>query len=133
MVSPTLKSYLFTLVFTTDDVDDNGKPIPRTSFPKDIYRGCSALRKLLVEQCEAGFLPNEKEPKDSKMEDVTWKPAGESVEGSRIVLERFKDDDVDFTPQMKDAVSYYFKASKELPPLPEEVLGELESIFGLKV
>ncbi len=132
-MTPMLKQFLYSLVFLTDEVDEDGKPVPRKTFSKDVYRGCNGLRKAIVDSCEAGFIPDAADVKTAKMSDVIFKPAGETLEGHKIVLERFKDNDVDFTPQMKEAVTFYFKSLKELPALPEETLAELESIFGLKV
>ena len=139
MLSST-KNLIFNVIQFSDEVDEKGNLLPRSSYKKEHLKGALEIKRKINEQIEVPFVPKDKKEEELKEEDVVWIPSKavmDVTEGEKYNLKemrqirnggRYKNEsDLELSEKAKQALKYNYKDREELPDsITEEALEELE-------
>lgn len=132
-----LKSFLFDLVTFTDEVDANGQPVRRKSYPKDFLRGVHEIKNKIIDTLEAGYGLQEEGKTSWSADEMIWVPVKETKlkgwqapENSVLVTQRQTAEPIEFTRKAVAAVRFFYSARAEIPDVTDECLDLYEKSFG---
>ena len=113
---PDLKLLIWNTISFTGEVDENEKPVSRTTFKKDLVRGIKQLKKAIRSSAEVGFV-DEKLNGNAKESDISWaKVEGfEIPEGKVKHAERLTDIEIDLEDKMVAAFKHYYDELDGIP------------------
>jgi hypothetical protein len=114
-----LKNLIYTIIVVSNEVDENGKPLPRKSFSKS-HLSILKLKKLI----EKDFL--------YLQEDGTkFVKDSELVPDKQIIQTQINNNPIDFTPFIP-AIRYYYDLLEEVPTDDYDLLSELLTIINIQ-
>lgn len=116
--SPFFKHLLLDLICFTDEVNEAGQRVPRTSWPKAIASSCSSLKSKLLNDVE-------------KSEDGTsWLSSNdEKPEGFTPTRERFSTGDITLTDSEKSAIKYLYEKLEDVADYGAEAFELLDQLL----
>jgi hypothetical protein len=134
---PEVKAAIIYFINNTDEIDQNGKQVPRSKYPSAHYKATISLRKLLLSSVEIALGEESKAKKTPEGVDYWEDGDFEWVNASKInpdekrkrIAERFDSSDLDLTKEMKEALKYYVNSFSELPIMKEETYLAIEEII----
>lgn len=112
------KNLVWDVLTFTDEVNERGERVPRTSFKRQYIRGVLAIKEAIKKQIEVLI-----EEGDTKK----W-ILGSSITEQKPLAERHTDTEIELTDSMKEAFRHYLKEREELPLVSEETLTWAENV-----
>ena len=134
--SPTFKALIEDIVFNTDDVNEKGEKVPRTTFKKSFLKGIKELRKLLQDSADyvmltkedhEKWLPMKKKNFDKLTKEETKQldemntrlkivPHSELDQNTELVQisGRYSDREMELTEKALLVVQFYYKERDEI-------------------
>lgn len=125
--SPEVKGVIWIIVTLTEDLDENGNRKPRASYPKHLYKATKELKKALlgdvwVALADKDKIKTENGKNFAATEDIEWVKAADMQkdEKRQRMADKFGDDVLHLTPEMRKAVKHYYSEMTETPDMSDE-------------
>lgn len=133
-VSQETLALVWNLVTQTGDVDDQNKPVPRTTFQAKHQKAKNSLRKKLIGLTEVATAPKDK-PKETLVNaDLNWEPNRpdfKPAEDRAVVADRFVAGELDLTDKEKEFVKFCALDREEMPDLSDEIIDGFRELTGV--
>lgn len=142
ITNPKVKMLIFEVVNFSEEVDENGKALPRKTFKKDLYRATVSLSKKLEESAEyavdsEGVMKKAQEEgrkflTEEEAATIVYKARKDVKEGDAIFIEsiRFTDAVLDVTEDERKALKTYWEACTEVKDCGIDTLDEFEALLA---
>lgn len=142
ITNPLLKKLIFEVVSFSEEVDENGKALPRKTFKKDLYRATVSLLKKLDDEAEfavdtEGVMKKAQEEgrkflTEEEAAKIVYKARKDMKEGDAIFVEsiRFTEAVLDVTEDEKKAIKKYWDETTEMKDYGVETLDALEALLA---
>lgn len=128
---PETKNFIYNIITRTDEVDEKGKNVVRSTFNKKHLRGYNEIKNAVINQIEIGLADKKKKIETLKPDDIEWVPQKDFTPPAdkQIVAERHTEGDIKLSDTAKEALKHYYDEREEVPPLSDEALTEFESLI----
>ena len=125
------KKLIYDLITFSNEVDEHGTNIRRTSYNKEHYRGYLELKQKLTKNILLAVVDLEsKEKKETDIEWVTVEDYKKLEKTKKVCKEKFKDEEIKLEDKAIKALAYFYNERTEIPEVDEDSLNELESIIA---
>jgi len=128
------KKFFYEIVQFSNDVTEDGRPVPRSTFVKKHYVAVRSFNGKLKRTAQHMWLPHDMEPKDATQDDIKYAPYEVMPEMCRFVGLKF---DNTAAIELNDGevamLKYFYEEREELPMISEEGYAEIASILGLEL
>src|SRR3990172_10711690 len=108
--TPEAKTVVWQLISQESEVDAEGKPVPRKSFPKSLLKGVREIREKVLGGIEIGIQGED---------GIVWVKHGDVQPGMKAVAERHTDVEIELSPAAEAAVRQFYREADHLPLISE--------------
>lgn len=108
--NPLYKKIIHETVSQEEALDLNGKPTPRTSFPKKIFRDCRSILKKIEHDFDVDIT------KDDALQTIKLKDYVREEHGE-AKGQRYSSDELEFTKEEIAVFVQFYNERKEVPSL----------------